>query len=316
MTTTETAAVPAVTEPRFQARTPVALPRPQAPAAVPANDRLATVMAMADKIAAAGAAVPKDYARNPGAVVLAIGFAEARGHDILTVLANVSFLNGKPLIDATFQRAEAIRLGYDVRITHADEQSATAEVWRGGEKRGEATYTIEHARAAGLAGKQNWRQNPEDMLVARATTRAIRRHAPDVMTGVLTRDEAEDQDPTTVAAQPAAVAAIDPAPVQPAQETAQEPTLAVQAQPEAVAAPLDGPTVIDADVVDEPTLDTPTGPWTDSEELKAALRAASITQTAAIQTAQQIDPSCGSLAMVVASPEASAAVQALIEGGA
>lgn len=39
-------------------------------------------------------------------------------------------------------------------------------------------------------------------------------------------------------------------------------------------------------------------------------------ETTAIQTAQGIDQSCGSLAMIVASPEASAAVEALIEGGA
>lgn len=99
--------------------------------------------------------------------------------------------------------------------------------------------------------------------------------------------------------------AIDPAPVQAAQETVQEPTVATQAAPD----------VVDAEVVDQPTLDGTTGPWTDSDQLKAALRAAGITQTQAIQHAQTIDPAIGSLAMIVATPAAASAVADLIAGG-
>lgn len=305
MTDTQTAQVPAVAEPMFHARTPVALPRPQAPAVVPQGDHMSSMMHMATQIAAAGDAIPACYRGKPGAVVLAIGFAEARQLDILTVLANVTPINGKPTIDATLQRSLAERAGYDVRVTRVDADAATVEIHRGGQILGSATYTMENARTAGLASKDNWRKNPEAMLVARATTRAMRWFAPSVMTGVVAQDEAEDQDPTTVAAQPSPVAAIDPAPVQAAQETVQEPTVATQAAPD----------VVDAEVVDQPTLDGTTGPWTDSDQLKAALRAAGITQTQAIQHAQTIDPAIGSLAMIVATPAAASAVADLIAGG-
>lgn len=307
MTTTDTEIMPAVAEPRFQARTPVALPRPQAPAVVPQGDHMSSMMEMARMLAGAKQAIPSAYQQNPGAVVLALGFAESRGLDILTVVGSVAFVGGKPIIDATLQRALAKRAGYTVRITRADDEAATVEVHEAGQKLGEATYTIGHAQAAGLTSKDNWRKNTEDMLVARATTRAIRRFAPDVMTGVLAQDEADEFDPTTVAAQPSPVAEI-------AATGAEAPGTPTPVEPAPVAAP--EPEVIDAEVVDQPTPDVPVGPWADSEQLKAALKDAGVTQVTAIQTAQQIDQRIGNLAGIVGHPEASAAVQALIEGGA
>lgn len=312
MTTTETATLPAVAEPRFQSRTPVALPRPQAPAVVPQGDHMSSMMEMARMLAGAKQAIPSAYQQNPGAVVLALGFAESRGLDILTVVGSVAFVGGKPIIDATLQRALAKRAGYVVRITRADDQAATVEIHEGGQKLGEATYTIGHAQAAGLAGKDNWRKNTEDMLVARATTRAIRRFAPDVMTGVLAQDEADELDPTTVAAQPSPVAAIDPAPVQPAQEAVQEPTVATQAEPE----------VVDAEVVEtaEPeaagtfTVDASEAPWADIDALKADLKRFGLTQAEAIQAAQAADRSVTGLPGILTSSAGSAAVLAL--GGA
>jgi len=48
---------------------------------------------------------------------------------------------------------------------------------------GAATFTIEEAKTAGLAGKDNWKGYPSDMLFARALTRAQRRYAPDIWGG-------------------------------------------------------------------------------------------------------------------------------------
>lgn len=302
MTDTPTA-VPAVAEPIFHARqTAVALPRPQAPAVVPQGDHMTSMMEMARMLAGAKQAIPRDYQQNPGAVVLALGFAESRGLDILTVVGSVAFVGGKPIIDATLQRALAKRAGYLVRITRADEQAATVEIHEGGQKLGEATYTIANATAAGLAGKDNWRKNTEDMLVARATTRAIRRFAPDVMTGVLAQDEADELDPTTVAAQPApVVAAIESAPA-----GAEAPGVGAPAEPAPAAATTE-PDVIEAEVVEpaEP------GPWADIDALKADLKTFDVTQAAAIQAAQNADRTVTGLAGILTSPAAAAAVLAL-----
>jgi hypothetical protein len=149
-------------------------------------------MRRAQAVASAGDTIPRSYRGKPGAVLLADEWARARGLDLLTALQTVAFIDGKPVIDATMQRALAKRAGYIAKVVAASVTEATVEVWEGDEKLGTATYTIEEAKSAGLLGKNNWKQNPKSMLVARATTQAIRWHAPDVMTGVFTEEEIDE----------------------------------------------------------------------------------------------------------------------------
>ena len=163
-------------------------------AAAPADSALDVQLRRAQAVARAGDAIPRGYRNNPGAVLLAAEWGAARGLDLLTALQGVAFVDGKPVIDATMQRALAKRAGYRVLVTHADDNAATVAVFEGGERLGEATYSMEDARHAGLAGKRNWQQHPKAMLVARATTQAMRWFAPDVMVGVLTVEEASAID--------------------------------------------------------------------------------------------------------------------------
>lgn len=166
-----------------------------APRAAEADAALDVVMRRAQAIARAGDAIPKGYRQNPGAVLLALEWATQREVDALTAIQTVSFISGRPVIDATMQRALAKRAGYRVRPKgEPTTETATVEVWEDGELLGSATYTIEEARSAGLTGKDNWKHNPKDMLIARATTRAMRWWAPDVMVGVFTADELDDGD--------------------------------------------------------------------------------------------------------------------------
>ena len=176
--------------------TPVLRARPTralAPApAAEADAQLDVAMRRAQAVASAGDTIPRSYRGKPGAVLLADEWARARGLDLLTALQTVAFIDGKPVIDATMQRALAKRAGYIAKVVAASVTEATVEVWEGDEKLGTATYTIEEAKSAGLLGKNNWKQNPKSMLVARATTQAIRWHAPDVMTGVFTEEEIDE----------------------------------------------------------------------------------------------------------------------------
>ena len=45
-------------------------------------------------------------------------------------------------------------------------------------------YTIADAKAAGIAGKDNWKNHPKDMLFAAVIRQGTRRHCPDVLRGV------------------------------------------------------------------------------------------------------------------------------------
>lgn len=147
--------------------------------------RIATALANATE------AMPKGYRKQPGAVLLALAWGQQHGVDILTAIQSVAFVEGKAVVDATMQRALAKRAGYSLTITVLADGAVVA-VSQDGRTLGEASYSMEDAARAGLAGKRNWQQNPEDMLVARATTRAIRRFAPDVLLGMLVADEVDD----------------------------------------------------------------------------------------------------------------------------
>jgi hypothetical protein len=168
-------------------------------------------MAKATAIAKAGDLLPRTYRANPGAVLLAMDWADRVGLSVMDAIHGVAWVQGKPVIDATLLRALAIKAGYRVLVTEASRTSATAKVvlTTTGETLGSVTYSMEDAKTAGLAGKDNWKRNPEDMLVARATSRAVRRYCSDALVGGgLTEDEVESLEVTAEVdqVQPAAVA--------------------------------------------------------------------------------------------------------------
>ena len=250
-----------------QAQAPTAAPVLSADAAA-----LDVAIRHAKAIATAGEALPRAYRDRPGAVLLAQEWARARGVDILTAVQTVSFVDGRPVIDATMQRALAQRAGYRVRVEPGSEE-ATAIVERDGEEVGRATYALDDARVAGLLGKKNWQQNPKAMLVARATTQALRWHAPDVMVGVFSEDDIET-DP---------VAILEPT-------TAPEPALDDGDVVEAEVVPDDPPAAPQTPAEDT---DGPAPLWVTREELVDALKAAGVTQSAAISEARKMAGALG-----------------------
>lgn len=204
-------------QPVLRARTqPATAPVP----ASEADAQLSVALREAQAIAKAGDMIPKSYRGNPGAVLLIMDWARGRGVALHDAMQSVVFVQGKAVIEATMQRALAKAAGYRVDFPKdmQTDSSATARVLEvaTGEVIGEVTYTLEDAKRAGLAGKDNWKKNPGDMLVARATTRAVRRFVPEIMVGAIggqdefdeirdredpiavLQDAGGDQDPQTV----------------------------------------------------------------------------------------------------------------------
>jgi hypothetical protein len=72
-----------------------------------------------------------------------------------------------------------------------DLQHAVFETLRkGGRKPITLTYTIEHARLAGLVKKDSgWEKRPEEMLIARCKSRLARLVYPDIVGGLYTPEE-------------------------------------------------------------------------------------------------------------------------------
>jgi hypothetical protein len=78
---------------------------------------------------------------------------------------------------------------------------------------GTASYTIDEARAAGLTGKDNWKKHTTDMLVARATTRAIKWFCAEALIGgALSPDEVDDLSDDPVVVLTATAEVVPPAP--------------------------------------------------------------------------------------------------------
>jgi hypothetical protein len=177
---------------------------------IPRTEELDVELRRAKALSLAGDVLPRAYRDRPGAILLADQWARARGIDTLTAIQTVSFIDGRPVIDATMQRALAQRAGYRILVAEATNDRATVVVSdRNGEVLGRETFTMADARAAELSGKANWKKNPRNMLVARATTNAIRFHAPEVLIGLSVAD-VDDVEPI---ADPVVI--MRPAPIEP-----------------------------------------------------------------------------------------------------
>jgi hypothetical protein len=117
-------------------------------------------------------------------------FAATMGFDPIAGLQGVDLIDGSPTPNAHFWAA-AIEDSplYDYEVLERSSERCTVRIlrvkpdgsWR---VRGEVTWTMEDARRAKLAGKDNWVKYPRSMLFARAMTEAGRAYAPGLFGGV------------------------------------------------------------------------------------------------------------------------------------
>lgn len=149
-------------------------------------------------------------------------------------MMGLHIIEGKPVISAGLQAACVKRSGkYDYRVVEHSDRVCRLEVTHNGQVIGRSEFTIEEATRAGLAGKQNWRNYPRDMLFARAIGRVARHHCADVFGGPVynademidagKRIEGEAPSPEPKVQKPSAVEALNAkivadVPVEPATE--------------------------------------------------------------------------------------------------
>lgn len=108
---------------------------------------------------------------------------------------NVRMINGNPTLGANAMRGLIKRSGkYDYRITESTTETCTMvffeKVNDKMEQVGSVTYTLAEAQKAGLTSNPSWKKYPDDMLVARCTSKGLRRFCPDLsIATVYTPDE-------------------------------------------------------------------------------------------------------------------------------
>lgn len=105
-----------------------------------------------------------------------------------TANTGLYIVNGRLAVQSNIIAAKVRQSGtYDYRVTRLDNDGCTIQIIRRVEGKwvveGEASFTKDDAKLAGLDMKDNHRAYPSDMNFARAISRAQRRYAPDVFSG-------------------------------------------------------------------------------------------------------------------------------------
>jgi len=140
--------------------------------------------------------VPRDLRGKPEAVLAAVLFGHEVGVGPMTALSKVHVVEGRPTMAADLMRALGLAQGHDMWVEEAGGTRVTACGRRkGSEHVTKVTWTMDDAKRAGLAGKQNWARYPRQMLLARATAELARLVWPDALGGVSYATEELQDEP-------------------------------------------------------------------------------------------------------------------------
>lgn len=146
------------------------------------------------EVLAESSIIPKDFAKNPGNILVAIQWGMELGLQPMQAMQNIAVINGRPALwgDAVIALVRSSPLCEYVYET-IDGDVATCRVKRRGEEEQLRTFSLADAKAAGLIGKQGpWTQYPRRMLQLRARAFALRDVFPDVLRGMPVAEEVMD----------------------------------------------------------------------------------------------------------------------------
>lgn len=110
----------------------------------------------------------------------------------MTSLRSFHIIKGRPVMSSDAMVAIVLGSGKAeyFRRVEATDKSVTYATKRRGETEQRCTWTMDMARTAGLAAKDNWRAHPRQMLASRCKTELARDVYPDVLAGCMELDEA------------------------------------------------------------------------------------------------------------------------------
>lgn len=160
-------------------------------ALVPAASDLASQIAATDF-------APQGLRGKPAAVMAAMLQGAELGIGPMQALSQIAVINGKPCMSAQLMRALVQRAGHELWFKSKTNTRVTIcgrrQDWPA-DRVAEVSWSMDDAKAAGLAGGQNYRKYPRAMLAARATGELCRDNFADVLGGIgYTPEELTDGD--------------------------------------------------------------------------------------------------------------------------
>lgn len=177
-----------------------ALTLPQAGFLAPPRT-LDEAMDLADMIAKSSI-VPKDLRGKPGDVLIAIQLGMELGLPWMTACQSIAVINGRPSIwgDALKGIVMASPLCEYIEEDSLDVVTAKGrgrcKTKRKGKPEVEVIFTIDDAKRAKLWGREGpWTNYPARMLMMRSRSFCLRDAYPDLLRGIVAREEAEDIAP-------------------------------------------------------------------------------------------------------------------------
>lgn len=152
--------------------------------------------------------VPNGLRGNPAATAAAILYGREIGIGPMTSLQGIAMVEGRPSQYAETMRARILQAGHEIMIDENTSSRCRISGRRKGSERWTTVeWTLDDARRAGLlrpsrSGKpSNWERYPRQMLLARATTELGRMIFADVIHGMRSVEEMQDEvDNVTVPA--------------------------------------------------------------------------------------------------------------------
>lgn len=144
--------------------------------------------------------VPKDFANNPGNILVAIQWGMELGLQPMQAMQNIAVINGRPSLwgDAVLALVLSHPLCEDVIEYYegdpkTDDYTAVCIAKRKGREDKKTTFSVADARLAGLLDKAGpWKQYRDRMLQMRARSFCLRDQFADVLKGMPVAEEVMD----------------------------------------------------------------------------------------------------------------------------
>lgn len=141
--------------------------------------------------------VPRSLQGNVGNIIGAILAGYEMGLQPMAALRSIDIIQGTPALRAHAMRGLVQSKGHQVQLMESGEVTCVMRGRRKGDKEWqEVVWTIERAQKLGLLSKDQWKKQPQAMLVARATGEICRLIASDVLHAMpYAREELENGTP-------------------------------------------------------------------------------------------------------------------------